>query len=484
MNARLQPQALDTERVVLGSMLVDCKALPIGLNLLDNTCFYMSANRHIFNCMREMFEQKIPIDIITLAEYLRKKGLLEQAGEETYLAEIGESLCTSANIEFYAGVLREKATRRAAIELHYKEIERAYDVETPFTDAANTWKWEIARLSPKRFFDCSPQEYRFIITRLLAAGIVGFIYGEGGSYKSLSGLWLVIIRACIHINNSLLWLGRFEVTPGKSIFFSAEDVEIDLHHRTPLILEVIHHLRPEIPLSAYQDALSENCLIVSREQWTDDGELFLIDENGERTAKYYRVVNLIKEHGADLVIFETLSRIANIDENDNRAAARVVGVLEMLRDDTGATILCIAHTSKMNRGGKTDTHGQNGMRGGGAFMDNARFGLWFRSLPKADGKDRLEIVNSKTFRTQRADPFKVRVDFPRFSLIDDSENDKSVFDAVVEYVREHPGTKQRHVREGLKGKMTVISRALKDAVDEEIIINKGKREGYFINEQS
>lgn len=472
------PQCLDVERTVLGSMLVSQMAAGEALNLLDDTCFYAAPNRIIYATMREMFEKKIPIDTITLANALRKKGLFESVGEEPYIAELAESIATSANIEFYSNILREKAARRAAIEAGYQTIERAFNLDIPFTGEACR-RWSISDLTPKRFFDYPPKEHLFIITRLLAAGIVGFIYGEGGSYKSLAALWLVVIRACIEINNSLRWLARFEVQCGKSIFFSAEDVEIDLHHRTPAILNSIHAERIEIPLSAYQNIVSENCLIVSREQWVADGELFLIDENGNRTRKYYQVVDLIKTFGASLVIFETLSRIANVDENDNRAAARVVGVLEMLRDDTGATILCIAHSSKVNRGGKTDTHGQNGMRGGGAFMDNARFGLWFRALPKQDGADRLEIINSKTFRTQRADPFKVKINYPAFS-IDETEGNENVFDAVVEYVREHPGASTRDIRSNVTGKTTVITQALKDGKEEGVLIFKGKGKGFYV----
>ena len=70
---RIPPQALDVERTVLGSMLIDGQAAAMALELCDESCFYMAANRHIFNCMREMFEKNIPIDIVTLADMLRKQ---------------------------------------------------------------------------------------------------------------------------------------------------------------------------------------------------------------------------------------------------------------------------------------------------------------------------------------------------------------------------------------------------------------------------
>ena len=73
---RIPPQALDVERTVLGSMLIDSHAAIAALELLDENAFYSGANSKIFLCMREMFEKSIPIDIVTLADTLRKKGWL------------------------------------------------------------------------------------------------------------------------------------------------------------------------------------------------------------------------------------------------------------------------------------------------------------------------------------------------------------------------------------------------------------------------
>jgi replicative DNA helicase len=112
---RIPPQALDVERTVLGSMLIDGHAAAAVFELLDETAFYSGANRRVFICMKEMFNQSVPIDLITLLEVLRKKQWLESVGEEPYLAELAESIATSANIQYYAKILLEKATLRELI---------------------------------------------------------------------------------------------------------------------------------------------------------------------------------------------------------------------------------------------------------------------------------------------------------------------------------------------------------------------------------
>lgn len=165
---RLPPQAVDVERTVLGSMLIDGNAAVSALELLDENSFYMTANQHIFNCMKEMFEKTIPIDLITLAEVLRKKDLLTVVGGEAYLAELAESIATSANIEYYSGILVEKGTLRQMISVAAEITTDCFDIETEpqeildraeakifgISEARITNKFEsVGQLLPQTFID-------------------------------------------------------------------------------------------------------------------------------------------------------------------------------------------------------------------------------------------------------------------------------------------------------------------------------------------
>ncbi|MBD3422286.1 MAG: replicative DNA helicase [Chitinivibrionales bacterium] len=115
LSARIPPQALDVERVVLGSMLIDKAAFARGIELLDDDCFYATANKLIYRCMAHMFNSDIPIDIITLADELGKREELQKVGAEPYLSELVELVATSANIDYHAKILAEKATMRSLI---------------------------------------------------------------------------------------------------------------------------------------------------------------------------------------------------------------------------------------------------------------------------------------------------------------------------------------------------------------------------------
>ena len=343
--------------------------------------------------------------------------------------------------------------------------------------------FNISELSPRRFFDNELPEIQWIIYNMLAKGIVGFMYGEGGSFKSLAAMWLVMQMACAKIHSTQKWLDKFPVPFGRAIFFSAEDVELDLHLRVIAIAKEMAKQRPDIPEAAFIDAISKNCLIVSRQQWAADGEPFIVDEHGKKTNKVEKIISLTKEFGADLIILETFSRIANVDEIDNKQGARVVGTLEDIRDATGVTVQCIAHSGKVARSLQTDTHGQNGMRGAGALMDNARHGIWFRAQKAAeDGTAQIEVVNSKTFRCKRFESFIISVEYPSFLTAKREDVKPDMFSRVVEHIKENPGIKQREVIKAFGGKAKPISDAFKDAISEGLIELRGPKnrpEGYF-----
>jgi len=112
---RIPPQALDVERTILGSMMIDCLSVDAALEFLTDDCFYLDTHTKIFICARELAEKNSPVDIITMAEKLRQKGWIEDVGAESYLSEIVGYAATSGNIESYASIVRGKAILRRLI---------------------------------------------------------------------------------------------------------------------------------------------------------------------------------------------------------------------------------------------------------------------------------------------------------------------------------------------------------------------------------
>ena len=125
---RMLPSSVESERAVLGAVLLDAKAMFPAAEVLTPDDFYLEANREIFRAMLGLAEEETAIDIFTLREELRRRGREEQAGGPAYLAALTEGLPSRLNVGHYARTVREKASLRQMIQLATEVQTRCYGV--------------------------------------------------------------------------------------------------------------------------------------------------------------------------------------------------------------------------------------------------------------------------------------------------------------------------------------------------------------------
>jgi len=111
------PKNIEAEQVVLGSAILEPEeTLPILLEKLKPEHFYCRAHRVVFRVIRELFERGEPADIVAVANRLEEKEEMEKAGGRIYLNELLDRVTTTTSLEYYADIVRKKATLRALIE--------------------------------------------------------------------------------------------------------------------------------------------------------------------------------------------------------------------------------------------------------------------------------------------------------------------------------------------------------------------------------
>ncbi len=132
-NLKVPPQNIEAERSVLGALMLDKDAIIKVANLIRLGDFYKDDHNLIYEAMVELYEQREPIDVLSLSNRLEEKGQLEKIGGSSYLTTLVNSVPSSSNIVHYAKVVQKKSTLRKLIitaseivELGYKESE---DVE-------------------------------------------------------------------------------------------------------------------------------------------------------------------------------------------------------------------------------------------------------------------------------------------------------------------------------------------------------------------
>ena len=124
---RTLPHNLEAERSVLGAILVHNDAFNTAAQVIDGRDFYRDAHRRIFDRMVTLSERREAIDFITLKEELSRGGELDDVGGPAYIASLVDGVPRATNVEYYAKIVKEKATLRNLIYAANKILANAYE---------------------------------------------------------------------------------------------------------------------------------------------------------------------------------------------------------------------------------------------------------------------------------------------------------------------------------------------------------------------
>lgn len=150
---KIPPQDIRLEEAVLGGMLIDKKGVDEVIDILKAEAFYRPAHQLIYEAISELFKNTQPIDILTVADQLRKQGKLEAVGGEFYLIQLTQKVSSAAHIEFHARVVLQKHIQRSLIKISNEIIEEAYDETTDvfdLLDSAETKLYNVTDSNLKR----------------------------------------------------------------------------------------------------------------------------------------------------------------------------------------------------------------------------------------------------------------------------------------------------------------------------------------------
>lgn len=124
---RIPPQSLEAEQAVLGALLVSGDGVSRVVDVLEPEYFYRKAHQVIYAVMLDLYETNEPIDIVTLTAALKDQGKLELVGGKGYITDLSLSVATTANLEYYAKLVQEKALLRSLIKAGTEIVGSAYD---------------------------------------------------------------------------------------------------------------------------------------------------------------------------------------------------------------------------------------------------------------------------------------------------------------------------------------------------------------------
>ena len=114
---------------MLGAILIDNDTYNVAVAMIGAKAFFRDAHRRVFERMGDLSERSQPIDLVTLKEELERAGELDEVGGAAYVASLVDGVPRSTNVEYYAQIVKEKATLRSLIFAANTIVASAYEAD-------------------------------------------------------------------------------------------------------------------------------------------------------------------------------------------------------------------------------------------------------------------------------------------------------------------------------------------------------------------
>lgn len=115
---RILPHSIEAEQSVIGSMLMGREAVMAASEILTADDFYQQQYGIIFESMVELFNEGKPVDVVTLQNRLKEKDVPPEISNMEFVRDLLDAVPTSANVKYYANIVKDKATLRKLIRVN------------------------------------------------------------------------------------------------------------------------------------------------------------------------------------------------------------------------------------------------------------------------------------------------------------------------------------------------------------------------------
>ena len=355
------PQDLAAERSVLSAMLLSQDVLQEALIEMNERDFYLHANRTIFSAMHTMFDKSLPVDPVSLADYLRTEGELERIGGMSYLLELNNNTLSLANWHHHAEMLRRDATLREIIAASARITALAFDAPEDTKEVVDSAERMILSVTDRdirsnysTLEEVMGELYEELAEQAINPGSMGVMTGFNGIDARLQGLrpgQMIVIGARPGVGKTsfALNLAINAAAKGASVaFFSLEMSKTEIAQR-------LLSAQARIPLSAIRGArIQDNQWPALLEATNDLSRLdIMIDDTPGTTVTEVRAKarRMLRGKEKGVVILDYL-QLVSPPSNQRRSDSRATEVSEMSRGikimakDLGVPVISLSQLSR------------------------------------------------------------------------------------------------------------------------------------------
>ena len=153
ISQRVLPNSIEAEACVLGAMILDANTIDTIIHITQSEDFFRPSHRIIYETLCQMHDSGKPIDLVALNEELGRKNLLDSVGGIEYLTALVEGVPSTANVEYYARTVRDKALLRNLIAVNQQIIQQAYEAREDAADILDQAEYAIFQIASRQVGD-------------------------------------------------------------------------------------------------------------------------------------------------------------------------------------------------------------------------------------------------------------------------------------------------------------------------------------------
>jgi len=337
------PQEIEAEKALLGSLIREGDLYEKIENIITPEDFYKEDHKIIFTCMLKLRKQNNPIDILSVFQELKEnEKVYSENIEPLYLTHLTEMVPTTANIEYYAKLVQKTSNQRKI----YKDL---VGIVGNLEDGKLTSEEVYLKLHELNIVTAHTELKPVSARDLVEEPVVEPLWGD------------LFFPACITQINS-------EPGVGKTTFVL--NVAINGCKGVDFL---------DVPFSKNLKILYVD---IETPKWRSNQKVTMIS-GGDKPKELYFLYNLdlenafvdflslCKGENYDLIIFDTQSRVFNMEqENDNSEANKKIGLVNKIINETGTGIVLVHHTSKSERKGVYSGRGASAISGSADIVVN------------------------------------------------------------------------------------------------------------------
>lgn len=419
---RQLPQSLEAERAVLCSLLLLPEVADDVALILKEDDFLDDANRRIYRHMAAMHDEGAAIDVMLLIQRLRDKGEFEAIGGNAYLAELSGAVATAAHAEYYAQIVREKATLRGLIEASTDILRDAYDPTIEPRQLLSRAEERVFGILESKghgqvttIRDVLTESIARIDARMKNEHAFGGIETGFDDFDEMTGgmhgSQLIILAARPSMGKTALAMNIVEHVAincqHPTLFVSLEMAALELGDR--LLCSRAHVSGHRVRTGQIKVEESQKLIRTAAEISTAP---LYIDDSPSRTMTEISAAarRLKRKEGLGLIVIDYLQLIDPDNSRDPRQeqVAKIARRLKGLARELEVPVLCLAQLNRQTEAGRDNKPQLSNLRESGAIEQDADVVMFIHReeyyATNEEDRERLRGEAELIIRKQRAGP--------------------------------------------------------------------------------